>query len=360
MKRKSLSVLLCIMLAVSMLTGCSSTKKDSGSNTDTTTTPAAGNTEAEPTVTAEGENDKKDLSDITVAAVTVQEDQFSSFVSLGMQAAAKEYGVKCLTANSNNDQAKEVEYINTYLTTGVDGVAIQPLDETTSVENLKNASDKGLPIALMNMDLSDKTFAVGGATTSHTDLGKGSGKAAAQFIKEQLGGKANIGIICFDSQYPNPSKERVQGFIDEVTAVNPDVTIIDRQDAWVQDMAVQVAGDMLTAHPDINVFFCANDGGTVGTVMAVKNAGLAGKCFVFGIDGGEQQIEMLRSEDNILQAVTAQDAYGMGYDTMEDLIKYLQGDTSNVGKTKYLEGKVLSRTDTSSIDDYEKLLKSAK
>lgn len=300
-----------------------------------------------------------DPADLTVAAVVLQEDQFSSFVSLGMQDAAKDYGVgNCLTANSNNDQAKEVEYINTYLTTGVDGVAIQPIDEDTSMVTLKNASDKGLAVAIEGLDISDVSFAVGGVVTSHHELGAGSGKAAAEFIKNEMDGQANIGIICFDSQYPVPSNDRVQGYLDEIQAVNPDVVIVDRQEAWVQDMAVQVAGDMLTAHPEINLFICANDGGTVGTVMAVKNAGRAGDCFVFGIDCGEQQISMLRSDDNILQAVTAQDAYGMGYGTMEYLVKYLLGDESSVGQTKYLEGTVLVRGDDEAIDEYEALLKS--
>lgn len=363
MKRKVLGVLLCTVMSVVMLAGC-------GGNANEAATSETESTETEETVVEEASTETQekteasketaDLSDITVAAVVTQEDQFSSFASLGMQAAAKEYGVNCLTANCNNDQAKEVEYINTYLTTGVSGVAIQPIDEETSVTNLKNASEQGLAVALMNQDLADKSFAVGGATTSHTALGNGSGKAAAEYIKNELGGQANIGIICFDSQYPNPSDERVQGFLEEVKAVNPDVVIVDRQDAWVQDMAVQVAGDMLTAHPEINVFFCANDGGTVGTVMAVKNNGLAGKCVVFGIDGGEQQIEMLRSDDNILQAVTAQDAYGMGYSTMESLLKYLSGDTSNVGETEYLEGTVLDRANSESIDAYAELLKSVK
>ena len=34
---------------------------------------------------------------------------------------------------------------------------------------------------------------------------------------------------------------------------------------------------MLTANPDINLLWGANEGGTIGATMAVKNAGLAGK-----------------------------------------------------------------------------------
>lgn len=362
MRKKFISMILCTALVTGALTGCGNKQ----TSVKTQEKPAEENTQQEEPeskdTSVESESDGSELKDITgmtVAAVVAQEDQFFAFTSAGMQAAAKDYGLECLTANTNNDQAKEVEYINTYLTTGVDGVAIVPLDEDASLVNLKNASEKGLAVAIEGLEVRDCSFAAGGCVTAHKDLGAGTGKAAAEFIKNEMGGEANIGIICFDTQYPTPSDDRVSGFLEEVQAVNPNVVIVDRQDGWAQDLAVQVAGDMLTAHPEINVFFCANDGGTIGTVMAVKNAGMMGECYVFGIDCGEQQINMLRSDDNVLQAVTAQDAYGMGYATMEILAKYLQGDESHVGQIEHMDGIVLRRDDKAAIDDYEQLLKSA-
>ena len=70
---------------------------------------------------------------------------------------------------------------------------------------------------------------------------------------------------------------------------------------------------MLTAHPEINVIWACNDGGTIGAAMAVQQAGLAGKVFVFGYDGGDQQTSMILSGDNILIGVVAQDPYAQGY-----------------------------------------------
>ena len=301
---------------------------------------------------------------LTIAAINLQEDQFSSWCALGYQAAADDYGVKELHAISNGDMGRENELVNTYATQNVDGIAIMPASETASHQTLQRIKDQyNIPISLLNVEMPEGfDYAVGSATTSHDALGRGSGKAAAEFIKENLGGNAKIGIITFKSQYAEPATERMEGFLDEVRAINPDIEVVAEAEAWVQDMGIQAAGDMITAHPDLNVIFACNDGGTVGTVMAVKNAGKAGQIYVFGIDGGEQQIEMLRSEDNILQAVTAQDAFQMGYDTMETLIKYLRGELAEdeIGQTIWIPGKVLSRTDPDSINEYEELLLSAK
>ena len=320
------------------------------------------------TLTACGSNNKTSTNDkedkeIVVAGINLQEDQFSSWCALGFEQACKDYGVTFLHSISGGDPAKEIELLNNYAAQNVDGIAIMPASEITSVEAIKNTHDTyDVPIALLNAAMNDtyKDFIVACVTTSHEDLGRPSGQAAAEYIKNELGGKAKIGIVTFKSQYAEPATQRMNGFVEEVLAVNPDCEIVAEAEAWVQDMAIQAASDMITANPDIDVIFACNDGGTVGTVMAVKNAGKAGEIAVFGIDGGEQQIQMLRSEDNILQAVTAQDAFGMGYKTMEALILYIKGEYTPTGEDTFLPGTLLKREDSEGIDAYEELLTGSK
>ena len=133
---------------------------------------------------------------------------------------------------------------------------------------------------------------------------------------------------------------------------NP-VYLIADQDAWLQDMAVETAGDMISANPDLDIIYAANDGGTVGSVMAVENAGKAGELFVFGTDGSEQIVDLLKDDTNILQAVTAQDAYAIGYSTVEALINSLEGNpVEGEGETNIIPGIPLVRGDTESLDTY--------
>jgi simple sugar transport system substrate-binding protein/ribose transport system substrate-binding protein len=292
----------------------------------------------------------------TVAGVVFQEDQFMRLHSMGFADAAAAAGFRFLGANTNNDQAREAELINTYVGQKISGIAITPISETTSMATLKMASDAGLKIAVTNTILRDAPFVVGGYTSDNYNLGEVTGTAAAEFIRDKLGGRAKIAILEFRSQLPEQSKARVDGFCDAVRKVNPNVEIIPTQDAWLQDAAVQKAGDILTANPDVNIIYGANDGGTIGSVMAVKNAGLAGKCFVFGIDTGDQQLAMLRDSDNILQAVTGQDAYGIAYKAMEVLINSINGkDTSATqGKAIIVPGVLVSRDNPQAINDFER------
>ena len=297
-------------------------------------------------------------SDITVAGIVYLEDQFMKLLSTGYTDAAKKYGVKCLTSNVNNDQAKETNQINTYVTQGVKGIAIAPLNEESSITTLKNAASNGMKITLCDSTLANADFIVGGYTSDQKQLGASTGNVAKKFIEEKLGGKAKIAVVQFKSLLPEKSAARSGGFLDVVKTL-PGVEVVADQDAWMQDTAVSTVNDILTAHPDVNIIFAANDGGTVGATMAVKNAGKAGSVYVFGIDASEQIASMLQDSDNVLQAVTGQDAYSMGYKSMELLIKDILGENTGVtkGAIETVDGILLDRADQSGIDTFLKNLK---
>ena len=299
--------------------------------------------------------------EITVAGMVFQEDQFMNMMTMGFKAAVeKETGVKLLLANCSNDIAKENDLINTYVTQGVNGIAITPLDRVTSGNTLKQASEKGVLVALSGR-LNEMDFIVGGYASDNTLLGRSTGEAAVKYIKDKLGGKANIAIVQFKSQVPVSSGDRVNGFLEVVTKACPDVKVIVDQDAWLQDKAVQVVGDILTANPDIDIIYAANEGGTIGSTMAVKNAGKGDKIKVFGIDASEQMVGLLRDPDNILQAVTGQNPLEIGRSAMTLLIKACRGgDYSDTkGKLTFVDGILLTREDPKGIDEYAEKLKSA-
>lgn len=70
----------------------------------------AGKTSSEPKpddTSKQAEQKAEVKKDLVVAGVVFQEDQFMKLLTLGYEDAAKAAGVKCLTGNTGNDQAKE-------------------------------------------------------------------------------------------------------------------------------------------------------------------------------------------------------------------------------------------------------------
>ena len=344
---KKAKKLLALALAMSMTVGlaaCSSGGTDTPSGESTapvgteTETPAAG-----------GEGNK------LIAGIVFQEDQFFKLLSAGYQAAADEYGYEIQMTNTNNDQTRETDALNTYLAQGVAGVAISPLNTQTSPATIADVMDAGMTVAICNNSIDAFPGAVASYSADNYSFCYQTGEAAVKFIQENYAEDEtiNIGVIQFKTQIPEQSADRVNGFFAALDEAGVNYEIIADQDAWLQDMAVETAGDMISANPDLDIIYAANDGGTVGSVMAVENAGKAGEIFVFGTDGSEQIVDLLKDDTNILQAVTAQDAFQIGYSTVEALVNAIEGTSfEGEGETNIIPGIPLVRGDTEGLDTY--------
>jgi len=354
--KKVFAVMLMVILMVTLV-GCGESTKAVEEETTKEETTKEETTKEESTESTKEESEPE--KELVVAGVVFQEDQFMKLMALGYEQAAKDLGVKSLSGNTANDQAKEAELVNTYMAQKVDGIAIAPLNADSSVAALEAASKAGTKIVVTNIELTNAPFVVGGFTSNNYNIGQVTGKEAAAFIKEKLGGKAKIAIVQFKSLLPQQSADRVNGFLDEVKKINPDVEIVSDQDAWLQDKAVAVVGDIITANPDVQIIYAANEGGTIGATMAVQNAGKAGTIYCFGTDASDQLVSMLKDENNILQAITGQDPYAMGYNAMTTLIKDLKGEdmSATYGKSIIVEGVLLSRSNPEGIANFEADLK---
>ncbi len=286
---------------------------------------------------------------LKIAGIIFQEDQFFRLVLSGMREQAKAMNVDLLEANSNNKMEKEIELINTYIARKAAAICISPLSQTGSVTALKLAHDNGLKVVCYNTSIFTEAVSAN-VECSAADLGEQTGKAAREFIQKNLGGKAKIAIVAFKSQVPEQSDARTGGFKKEATQLSG-VQIIAEQDGWLAEMAVKKVGDIMTANPDVNIIYAANEGGTIGAVLAVKNAGKAGQVFVFGTDVNEQLLEFLKSSDGILQAITAQQPVEVGRRALEFSVKAAQNNP--VEKSLYLSGVCLSRTDLAAVQAYQ-------
>jgi ABC-type sugar transport system substrate-binding protein len=287
---------------------------------------------------------------LKIAGIVFQEDQFFRLVLFGMRDAAEKVSVELFEGNSANKPDKEIQLVNTYIARGVDAIVISPLSAKASVAALNRAHEKGIKIITYNTTVEGDVPSTY-IESNQIDLGAKSGKAARKYIAQKLAGKAKVAILAFRSQLPEQSNARADGFKGEVTKL-PGVEIVAEQDAWLAEMAVKKAGDIITANPDVDIIWAANEGGTVGAVMAVKNAGKAGQIAVFGTDMSKQLIGFLLSEQNILQAITGQRPFEIGSISVELAVKLLQGHT--IDKKLSIPGVLLSRQDPDAARAFQK------
>ena len=282
---------------------------------------------------------------LKIAGIVFQEDQFFRLIQFGMQDAADKAGVELLLANSSNKPDKEIQLVNTYIARGVDAIVISPLSAKASATALKRARDKGIVVVTYNSTV-EGDIAASYVESDQSDLGRQTGLVAKRYIEEKMGGKAKIATLAFKSLLTEQSAARRNGFVDVVGQL-PGVEFVAEQDAWLPEMAIKKAGDMLTANPDINIIWSANEGGTVGSVMAVKNAGKEGQVAVFGTDSSEQLVEFALSDDDILQAITTQTPFELGIKAVEQAVAALKGE--KVEAKVVMAGVLVAREDPQAV-----------
>jgi ABC-type sugar transport system substrate-binding protein len=285
---------------------------------------------------------------VVFGATGLQEDQFTRVLINGYRDKARELGIDILVSNSNQSIEKETESINNFIQAGAKAIIIEPCNPDASVAMAKQANDRGIPVFACAIPI-NADFVFASSINDNHDLGFTTGTEAVGFLDKQFGRNKTIkaALLGFDAQDPYGSSGRIDGFKDAVKDFKIDY--VARGDAFLPDRAIAVATDILTANPDLNIFYCASEVTVLGAVTAIKSSGRAGKVFVFGVDCSVQIADMLLANDNICQAVTAQDPYLQGQYAVQTMYDYIVNGKRPAEKHKKVDGTLVTRRDPATV-----------
>lgn len=264
--------------------------------------------------------------DIAIGGVVFQADTFMQTLLDGMEAAADEKGATLIRANTETDPAKESNILNDLIVRGIDALIISTISADGSVAAVSAVVDAGIPVICANTCLRDdaREGIYSFLATRNIDLGLKTGVAAAEYIHANLGGKANIGILNCDV-FPEGCLPRKEGFLQALTDAGVEFEVMADQTGYLADAALPIAEAMLRANPDINILWSANEGGTTASVLAVQGENLGHEIKVFGTDMSGQHAQFLQADNDILQAVTGQAPYQIGFEAVNLAFQVLDG-----------------------------------
>ena len=93
----------------------------------------------------------------------------------------------------------------------------------------------------------------------------------------------------------NAAIGRFQG-LENALKENPGVTLLQWESAeWDTTKAYNITKALLAAYPDVDGVWCANDNMGMGSIQALKEAGLAGKVLVTGTDGNPEAFDAIKA-----------------------------------------------------------------
>ena len=243
-----------------------------------------------------------------------------------MENAAKAYaeanpGVEIIYGQgaSATDIEGQIALIESMVTQGVQGIAITPVDPTVAAA-LDKAIEAGVKVVLMDNSIPDWTNATALATTDNYAAGVIAGK----YLKSVLSAGDSLGILEGVPGVP-ALDDRVNGMLEGLGAVK--VEIVGRGATnCTEELGINVAEDLLTAHPDLKAIYAACGPPAAGAAKAIENAGIANDAIILvGFDfccGEEQAIESGVEDASVAQFPAKMAEYGV-----DALVKAIRGET---------------------------------
>lgn len=174
---------------------------------------------------------------------------------------------------------------------------------------------------------------------------------ATNELAEQLGGRGKIAHIEFQPG-TSTNDTRREGF-ERGLANHPGLNLVARQSSDSDyNQALQVTQDILTANPDLNGIYAANEPSVLGAAEAVRQAGKVGQVKIVGWDTSEGEIKALR--EGVITGLIAQNPFKMGHDAVDAAVAKIRGNGRPQADTD--TGSTLITKDNVDSPEVQKLL----
>ena len=187
--------------------------------------------------------------------------------------AANGFNVHVAIANDND--SNQLSQIEAFIQQGVCAVVLNAVNSGPGAASVRALNQAGIPVFTVNVIVSGDDLKAQNASFVEyvgADQIAGGTQIGEQVLKD-LGADAKIvaGIIGDPDQIP--TNQRDQGFSD-VLKKDPNATIVGTLNGKVDpNVSLQVAGDMLQAHPDLNIIWADTGPAAVGALPGDHSAG---------------------------------------------------------------------------------------
>lgn len=250
---------------------------------------------------------------------------FWKSVEAGAQAAGKELDVNIIWKGplKENDRAQQIAIVEQFITEGVDGIVLAPLDDTALARPVAAAKAKGIPVVIIDSGLKGEPGKdyVSFVATNNRKGGEMGGAELARVMEK----KGDVVLLRYQVGSAS-TDEREAGFLGTIGKHEGIKMLVDnRYGGATMGEAKTAALNMLDKLKQAQGIFCPNESTTFGMLLALRQNRLAGKVKFVGFDTSPPLIEGLQKGE--IDALVAQDPTRMGYLGVKACVEHLQGKT---------------------------------
>ena len=218
---------------------------------------------------------------------------FWQSIHAGANRAAKELGIELIWRGPlrEDDRDSQVSEIEGFISRGVSGIAIAPLDEAALVGPVSDAMSKKIPVVIFDSGLKGENY----VSFVATDNVKG-GQLGGERLIESMGGKGRVVLLRYSEGHDSTTK-REEGFLAAMKA-HPSVEVVsanqyvgtDVEEAYKRTESILSTYKKPDGSLSIDGIFCANESSSFAAMRVLKDNGWAGKLHFVGFDSSENLV----------------------------------------------------------------------
>ena len=249
-------------------------------------------------------------------------DEFYISMQCGIEAAAEAAGATVEVQGPEKfDPTLQKPIVDAVVASQPDALLIAPTDVTAMQAPIQAAADAGIKVVLVDTTLEDPSMAVSQIASDN----EGGGAAAFEAIQAAHPEGGKVLVVSVDPGI-STTDARAKGFEDAVAEDSNFESLGVEYSHNEPAEAARIVTAALQANPDIVGIFAANLFAAEGSATGIQQAGKQGEVTVVGFDAGPAQVEALQND--VVQALVAQEPATIGTDGVEQALAALNGDTT--------------------------------
>ena len=254
-------------------------------------------------------------------AYSVQDmsNPYFAAVTNGARDRARELDIELEVHDAMADGERQAEALRAFIAEGVDAVICSPIDVQACIPIVDHARAAGIPFINPNQEVPGNDANI---NLNDYQYGYTGGLIAGAWIRDQIGGSAQVGILGFPDI--DAIRERADGIAAGILSVAPEADIVGRAAAITPQGGVEAAMALLAAHPEIKVIAAINDAGALGALTVLREyAEDPSQYGVVGLDATAEAIAAMREPGSIFRGTVDIDPYGTGILIVDTAIRVL-------------------------------------
>ncbi len=314
--KKFIALLLSAMMVMALFAGCTSKPADDGNKG--------------------GDGDKGTIG----VCIYKFDDAFMTTYRNNLQTILEEKGYKVSVVDGNNDQNKQNEQIDTFITQGVKALIINPVMTSAADSIIDKVKNADIPTVLINREpTAEQMSAYNKLVYVGCDAAQ-SGTFQGELIldtenKGDINGDGKISYIMIQGDPENIDAQlRTEYSVKALKDAGIEVEELDLQRGdWDRNKGQEIAQNDLAKFGDqIEVVFCNNDDMAIGALQSIQAAGrtVNKDIYLVGVDALDAALNEV--EKGNMTGTVLNDAKGQASKAVECMEELLGGKTYASGE----------------------------